>query len=203
MRKASLSALGLCGVFAVLLGVNAACNTGPKGPVSVPLQFRPEHAEPLSGSLPTTDVKVHLEAVKDKRKDQDQIGVNVEDEVPLPVYSSGKSPAEFFREVLENEMSNFGVEMVDAPEAADRIIAVDLNRFWCEEGNNYKGEVSATATVTDKGGQVLWRGPIAGQGTDFGRSRSPANYNSVFSDATRRAVGALILNPKFADALTR
>ena len=200
-RRLSLLALG--GAFAALLGVYAGCNTGPKGPLSVPLEFRPAHSDPLTGSLPATDAKVHVEAVKDKRANKEEIGRNIEDATPVPVYSSGKTPAEFLREVMTEELQKFGVTIADAPEAADRIISVDLNKFYVEEGNNYRGEVAAIATVTDKGGKVLWKGPIGGEGKTFGRSLSPTNYQEAFSDATRRTVGSLVNNPKFADAITK
>ena len=201
-RRLSLFALG--GAFATLLGVFAGCNTGPKGPLTVPLQFRPGHSEPLTGSLPATDAKVHVEAVKDKRANKEEIGRNIEDETPVPVYAGAdKAPAEFVREVLTEELQKFGIQMADAPEAADRIIAIDLNKFYVEESNNYRGEVAAIATVTDKGGRVRWKGPIGGEGKTFGRSLSPTNYNEAFSDATRRTVGSLVNNPKFAEAITK
>jgi hypothetical protein len=200
-RRLGLLALG--GAFAALLGVFTGCNNKPSGPLSVPLQFRPAHSEPLTGSLPATDAKVHVEAVKDKRANKEEIGRNVEDETPVPVYAADKTPAEFIREVLSEELQKFGIEMTDAPEAADRIISIDLNKFFVEEGNNYRGEVAAVATVTDKGGRVRWKGPIGGEGKTFGRSLSPTNYNEALSDATRRTVGSLVNNPKFAEAITK
>jgi hypothetical protein len=202
-RRVGLLALG--GAFAVLLGLSSGCNTGGGGPVNVPLEFRPTHAEPISGTITATDVKVHLEPVVDKRQNKDQIGQNVEDEAkpPVPVYSSGKSPAEFVHDVLETELKSFGIELTEAAEAADRIVTVDLTKFWAEEGNNYNAEVSGVAQVRDKGGRVKWKGPIGGNGKTFGRSLSPTNYNECLSDATRRTVGALLNNPKFQEALAR
>jgi hypothetical protein len=202
-----VSRVVLTGAFAALLGVYTGCGGGGGGgPVSVPLQYRPTHAEPLTGtSINAADVKVHLAQVVDKRQDKETIGQNVEDDdkAPVPVYAADTTPGEFVRQVMEDELKNFGVELVDAPEAADRIIAIDLNKFWCEEGNNYRAEVRGTAEVRNKGGSSLWKGPIGGDGRTFGRSLSPTNYNEALSDATRRTVGSLIGNPGFAKALQR
>ena len=201
-RRAGLFAL--TGACAVVLGVFAGCNTGPRGPVTVPLEFRPNHADPITGTIPAVDVKVYLEPVNDKRDNKEEIGRNVEEATPVSVYAGGdKPPTEFVQDVLETELKKFGIDLTDAPEAADRIIVLDLTRFWCEEDDNYTAEASGTAQVRDKGGRVLWRGNVAGDGTNFGNSLKPVNYTEALSDATRRLVGTLLTNPGFQQSLTR
>ena len=198
--------VALVGSLAALLGVHAGCNGlggGPKGPLNLPLQFTPNRADPLSGSLEANDVKVHLELVEDVRENKEEIGRNVEDEVPVPVYASGKTPAEFVHDVLEDELKNLGADVTDAPEAADRIISLKLRKFFVEEGSSYRGEVQCHAEVRDKGGRVLWKQVVSGQGDNTGRSLSIENYNQTFSDATRRMTDALLNNPNFRAALTR
>ena len=203
-----LNRLALAGAFAAMLGLYTGCNMGGGGggPINVPLQYRPTHAEPLTGtSLNAADVKVYLAPVNDRRDNKEQIGQNVEDDdvAPIPVMSADKTPTDYVRDVLEEELKTFGVELVEAPEAADRIISLDLSKFWVEEGNNYRAEVRGTAEVRNKGGSSLWKGPVGGDGRTFGRSLSPTNYNEALSDATRRLVGSLINNPGFAKALAR
>src|SRR5688572_5105748 len=114
-----ISLFTLFAAFASLACLQTACNPNPKGPITVPLEYRPQRSEPITGSLPEGDVRVHLETVTDKRPDQELIGRNVEDDTPLPVSASGKSPAEFVHDVLKTELEKFGVQLVDAPEAAD------------------------------------------------------------------------------------
>jgi hypothetical protein len=186
-----------------LLGVHSGCNTAPKGPMTVPMEFRPEHSDPLSGSLNAGDVKVYLAPATDKRAEKDTIGKNIENATPVPIYSSGKTPPEFVHDVLQDSLKDFGVQMADAPEAADRVINLELTRFFVEESNNYKAEVKATVEVKDKGGRVLYRGQIAGDGETFGRSLNPENYQNTLSDATRRAIANLFAQPKFQEALQR
>ena len=202
-----VNGVALAGLFAALLGVQVGCQGGGGGgPVNVPLQYRPTHAEALTGtSINAADVKVHLAQVVDKRENKDQIGQNVEDDdkAPIPVYAADKSPGEFLRGVMADELRNFGIEQTEAPEAADRIVTVEMNKFWVEEGNNYVAEIRGIAQVTNKGGSVLWKGPVGGDGRTFGRSLSPTNYNEALSDAARRTVGSMVTNPGFAKALAR
>ena len=197
----------LAASLAALLGVHAGCNSlggGPPGPLTVPLEFKAEHSEPLSGSLPSGEVRVHVESVKDARDNKDEIGRNVEDDVPVPVYAAaGKTPAEFIREVLEDEMKNLGADVIDAPEAADRILSVELRKFFVEESSRYRAEVSAAVEVRDKGGKTLWKQVVADQGTTFGRSLKAENYQQTLSDATRRMIEKIVTNPGFAQALSR
>jgi hypothetical protein len=199
--------LAFLGAIASLIGVQAGCSSlggGPKGPLTVPLEFKAEHSEPLSGSLPSGEVRVHVESVKDARENKDEIGRNIEDDVPVPVYAAaGKTPAEFIHGVLEEEMKNLGADVTDAPEAADRIISVELRKFFVEESKKYRAEVSAAVQVSDKGGKVLWKQVVADQGTTFGRSLNPENYQQTLSDATRRMIDKIVNNPGFKQALTR
>src|SRR4051812_36273600 len=200
-RRVSL--LAFAGAVAALLGLSSGCNQGGGGPVTVPMEFRPEHSDPLTGSLNAGDVKVYLDPVADRRDDKETIGKNIEGSTPVPVFSSGKTPPEFVHDVLADELKHFGVDMVEAPEAADRIITVDLTRFFVEESNNYKAEVKATASVKDKGGRQLYKGQIGGDGKTFGRSLNPANYQQTLSDATRRTIGSLFSQAKFQEAIAR
>ena len=200
-RRSGLFAVA--GAFAVLMGVQVGCNMGPKGPVSVPMEFKPEHSEPLSGSL-SGEVRVHLEAVEDKRDNMEEIGRNVEDEAPVPVYAAaGRTPAEFVHGAVEEELKNFGADVTDAPEAADRILSLELRKFFVEESNNYRAEVSCAAEIRDKGGRTLWKQVVSGQGRTFGRSLNPVNYQQTLSDATRRMIEQLFNNPNFQQALQR
>lgn len=200
-RRLGMFALGAA--FLAVLGVQSGCNQGGGGPVTVPLEFRPEHSEPLSGSLNAGDVKVYLAPATDKRAEKDTIGKNIEGSTPVPIFSSGKTPPEFVHDVLDEELKNFGVQMADAPETADRVIELELTRFFVEESNNYRAEVKAGVKVVDKGKRVLYQGQVAGDGKTFGRSLSKENYQQTLSDATRRAVGNLFAQPKFQEALQR
>jgi hypothetical protein len=190
--------------FLALLGVQSGCNMGgSSGPMTVPMEFRPEHSDPLSGSLNAGDVKVYLAPATDKRSEKDTIGKNIESSTPVPIYSSGKTPPEFVHDVLQDSLKDFGVHMADAPETADRVISLDLTRFFVEESNNYNAEVKAQIEVKDKGGRSLYRGQIAGDGKTFGRSLSKENYQQTLSDATRRAIANLFSQPKFQESLQR
>jgi hypothetical protein len=198
-----LGTLAMAGALAVTLGAFAGCSMGPKGPLSVPLEYRPEHSEPLSGSINASDLKVFIEPINDRRQDKETIGKNVENSTPVPIYAAGKTPTEFIHDVMQEEMKTFGLDFVEAPEAADRVIQMDLTQFFIEESNTYKAQVRATATVKDKSGRQMWKGQVAGDGSTFGRSLSRENYQQTISDATRNAIRSLVSNAGFQSALTR
>jgi hypothetical protein len=197
-----LGTLALVAAFTATLGIFTGCSMGPKGPLTVPLEYRPNKSEPLSGSINATDVKVFLEPIADRRQDKEAIGKNNEGSTPVPVYGAGKTPPEFFHDVMEQELKNFGIDFVEAAEAADRVITIELTRFFTDEGGTYKGEVRATASVKDKAGRPMWKGQVAGDGENYGRSLSRENYQQTFSDATRNAIRSLVTNSGFQQALT-
>jgi hypothetical protein len=191
------------GIVIATLGVFAGCNTGPNGPLTVPLEFRPSDAEAISTPIAAVDVKVFIAPLKDKRENKEQIGENVEEQTPVPVLSGDKSPTDFVYDVLTDELKDSGLELTDAAEAADRVIELDLTKFWVREESSYRAEVQVIAVVRDKGGSVKFKERIAGEGSTGGRSLNPENYQESLSDATRRVVGGLLNNAKFQAALTR
>lgn len=202
IRSRRCGMIAFPGLLVALLAFGGACKTGPKGPLSVPLAFTPNNAEPLSGSLASGDVKVYVRPIEDNRENAELIGENREDAAPVPVYATGKTPAEFVHEVLETELRNLGADLVDAPDAADRVIALELRKFFVEETPNYRGEVIAGAEVTDRSGKRVWgKEVVAGQGGNFGRSLSIENYNQTYSDATREMIRRLVGNPSFIKAV--
>ena len=201
-RRSGMTAF--TGLLVALVAFGGACKTGPKGPLSVPLTFTPNNAEPLSASLASGDVKVYVRPVEDKRENAEQIGENREGAAPVPVYASGKTPAEFVHEVMETELRSLGADLADAPDAADRVIVLELRKFFVEESPRYRGEVIAGAEVTDNRGKRLWgKEVVAGQGGNFGRSLSIENYNQTYSDATREMIRRLVGNPSFVKALAK
>src|SRR3954463_8822294 len=113
-RRAGMFALG--GALLAMLGVHSGCNMGASGPVTVPMEYRPEHSDPLTGSMNAGDVKVYVAPATDKRQEKDTIGKNIESSAPVPIYSSGKTPPEFVHDVLQDSLKDFGVQMADAPE---------------------------------------------------------------------------------------
>ena len=202
-RRAGMGFVGALATL-MLLGAGVGCNKGGGGPLTVPLAYTPNRADPISGTLSAGDVTVHLAPIEDKRDNKDAIGENREGATPVPVYAGEKTPADFVHEQLEKQLKDFGANLVDAPEAADRVIAIELRKFWAEEAPSYRGEVIIAAEVRDKGGRRLWgKEIVAGQGDNTGRSLSVVNYNETLSDATRRMMGTLLGNPAFMKALTR
>ena len=193
------------GRWAVALVVAAALGPGGcKKPasVAVPLRFRPTsqlNMNTFAGALPQSTV--HVAPVADARDNRDQIGENLENRKPIPIYAQGAEPMTFVHDVMHDLMTRAGITVTGDGAAAERIVVTDLHRFWTQETNTYEAEVRATIAVQDRGGRQLWKGTVNGTAERFGRSLKAENYQEVFSDAMIDLVEGLLNNAGFRAAI--
>jgi hypothetical protein len=186
---------------AVLLAGAGGCGKKASS-VTVPLTFRPTsqmNMNTFAGDLPESTVFVGQ--VTDARERQDQVGENLEEKNPVPVFASGTEPTEFVRGVMNSLLTRAGLQLGQDQGQAERVLLTDLHHFWTQETNTYEAEVRATVTVQDRGGRQLWKGTVNGTAERFGRSLKAENYQEVFSDATLKMVEGLLNNPGFRAAL--
>jgi hypothetical protein len=202
----ALAALAVSISLSLLLALTAGCsNSAPAagGPLVVPLTYAPEHSKdsikPYPAEVPQS--RIFVGRFEDKRDKSDAIGVNVEHQNPVQIVA-GSDPVEFFRQTLAAQLQRAGLNVVEDPSRADRIINGDLTRFWVEESNNYQGEVGATIRVSDKAGTLRWQGAALGHAENFGRSLNADNYRQTLSDAmVRLTYESLLTNPEFQNAI--
>lgn len=193
-------------VFALTLLALGSVGCGPKrSSLSVPLKFRPTSQLNMSGfagDLP--DVSIHVAPVNDVRDNKEQIGENVEESTPVPIFvGGGMEPSQFTQQYMNDLLSKAGLKVTENRGQADRVLLTDLHHFWTKEGNTYESEVRATIIVQDKGGQQLWKGTINGTAERFGKSLSAENYQEVYSDALVNMAQNLLNNAGFRAALKR
>ena len=172
--------------------------------LTVPLKFRPTSQLKMSvfaGEIP--DAAVHVGAVNDVRANKEQIGENLEERKPVPVFAGSVEPAAFVDATFRSLLNRAGLPLVDEPGRADRVLVADLHYFWTQETNTYEAEIRLTITVRDRGGRQVWKGTINGTAERFGRSLSAENYQEVYSDSMVDLVQSLLGNAGFRDALKR
>ena len=191
--------------LAVVLALYAG-GCGPKpSSVNVPMKYRPTsqlNMNTFAGDLP--EVSIHVGPVTDARDNRDQVGENLEEKKPVPVYATGVEPTQFVHDVMRDLLSKTGINVTEDRAAADRVLLADLHRFWTQETNTYESEVRATVTVQDRNGTQLWKGIVNGTAERFGRSLKAENYQEVFSDAMIELVEqGLLGNAGFRAALKR
>ena len=204
--RAVRNVLGLAGALVLLGGnVGAGCfNSNRSSSLDVPLEYRPKS----SGDTPVIRIpaggppKAYISPTVDKRTDSRLIGQNTEESVPVPVYAAAKTPADFVTDVLRQEMRSAGIEVAADVAAAPRQIDSELLQFRVDESNRYKGEVRLSAKVLDQTGKVLWQGLSVGTAGNFGKSRSITNYQETFSSALQQAIGKILTDPAFTQALS-
>ena len=193
--------VALVALAAVLLAGAGGCGKKASS-VTVPMKFRPTsqmNMNTFAGELPESTVFVA--PVTDARDRKDQVGENLEDKNPVPVFASGTEPTEFVRGVMNSLLTRAGLQVGQDQGQADRVLITDLHHFWTKETNTYEAEVRATVTVQDGGGRQLWKGTVNGTAERFGRSLKAENYQEVFSDATLEMIEGLLNNPGFRAAL--
>lgn len=200
-RRALLRAPAAVCVVVLALG---AVGCGKKvNSVTVPLKFRPTSQldmNAFAGDLP--DAILHIGTVNDVRDNKEQVGENVEESTPVPVFAAIE-PTEFIHDTMRDLLTKAGLKVTEDQGQADRILVTDAHRFWTKESNTYEAEVRATITVNDRSGRQLWKGMVNGTAERFGRSLKAENYQEVFSDATVNMVQGLLNNPGFRAALKK
>lgn len=190
----------LC-VVGLLALAGIGCNTKPKGPLTVPLIYRPTDQLNVGAAEGVMTKSVSL-VIEDRRDRKDQIGQNTEKAVPVPVYAGTGQPTDLVREALSRALSSSGVAVAQPGGQAERTVVVGLTRFWVDEGNTYNGNVAATVRVLPPGGgQALWEGQVTGTNSRFGRSLSAENYQESLSDAAVQLANRLLAQPGFRNAL--
>jgi len=198
-------ALAMFGLMALLGGnLGAGCSTsGNVSSIDVPMEYKPRSADSPVLRTPTgTPLKIYVSPTVDNRSDPRTIGQNTEDETPIPVYAAGKTPADFVTEVLKQEMTTAGLEVISDVGGTQRQIDSELLQFKVTEDSNYQGMVQLRLKVVDATGKVLWQGVGNGDGNNYGKSKSAENYQQTFSDALRRAITKILADPKFLDAVS-
>lgn len=203
--RALRTMLATVGLLA-LLGGNAGAGCSSAGKVSsidVPMEYKPRSVDGPVLRVPTGEpLKLFVSPTVDKRSDPQTIGENNQDEIAIPVYAAGKTPADFITEVLKQELTAAGLEITDNVSGQQRQIDSELLQFKVTEGGTYKAIVQLRIKVIDATGAVLWQGVGAGDGSNFGKSKSAVNYQETFSDATREAIIKVMADPKFMEAVS-
>lgn len=203
---ATRALLGAAGAL-VLLGGNlgvGCSNASRTSSIDVPLEFRPrsDDSPPLVRLPPNGLPKVYVSPTADQRTDARMIGQNTEDEVPVPVYATGRSPADFVTDVLRQEMRSAGLDVSADVSGTTRQVDSELLQFRVDESNRYRAEVRLSVKVVDPTGGVVWQGVSVGTGSNHGKSKSVTNYQETYSDALRQAVNKILGDPAFTRALT-
>jgi hypothetical protein len=203
MREASrVSIAATSSALAVLAALAVSTGCAPHMvSAAVPMTWLPTspmNVNAFAGD--STQSTVYIGAVTDRRGRKQQVGENVEESAPRPIYSKG-DPMTFVRDATRLLFQRGGVQVVDSDASAERIVTVDLNTFWARESDVYMSDISATYYVKDRSGKELWKGTVSGTAKTWGRSLSAENYQQVFSDGTLKMIEGLLSNAGFREAL--
>ena len=133
----------------------------------------------------------------DARTNKD-IGQNLQKDAPRPV-TTPDNVADFVTAHVGDVLKACRVPVATA--GGTRILKGELNEYFVKEDSRYDGSVVIRFTLTDAQGHELWSGTEHGEQNKFGRSFEADNYNENLSDATVRAVHALLMDKAFLAAV--
>ena len=168
---------------------------------NIPLVWKPTTSVAKLGAIDLSglsNTKLQIDPVADSRSERGFIGQNSEKQ-PARKVTTQDSVAAFATEHMKKLFSSGGISVVDSGGTA--VLKSEIQQFFVDETETYKGDVRFKITVTDAGGKVVWNGITGGTATRFGRSYKADNYYETLSDSLIEAVFNLLQNPGFRAAL--
>jgi len=159
----------------------------------VDLKFHPqEGVSSNSAQLPPSVLNQPIEIrVEDGMQQADPLVIGTGtggDDRSFPIRAASDVKA-FINDTLHDVAGQWGVK-TDAH--SDRILAINITRFFIDESNKalgsvYSTEVSLAWTLEDARGNSLTEGVGSGSAHRYGRAHSLENINEVLSDALKEA----------------
>lgn len=146
-----------------------------------------------------TPATVQFQTLGDTASNPALVGENLENAAPRLV-TTADPVGPFVTQHLQQLFAQAGYAPGGAN--ADRVISGNVQKFFVRERNTYRGNVVLVLTVSDRSGNVVWRGTAWGTNQTFGRSYHIDNYQQVLSDSLIDAADNLLKNPDLRRALT-
>ena len=168
---------------------------------NIPLVWRPTTSTAKLGAVDLTglaDTKLQIDPVADTRSNPGFIGQNSEKQPPRKV-TTPDSVSGFVTDHLKQLMSAAGINVVDS--GGSTILKSEIQQFFVDETETYRGDVRLKVTLTNSAGKTLWTGVTSGTSTRFGRSYKADNYYETLSDSLIEATYNLLQNSGFRAAL--
>ena len=131
------------------------------------------------------------------RRDIDRIGVNIEEDTPVAIYTSTPVTA-FIEAALASVLRDLGPKVNHDARLALR---TSIEEFYVVESHLYRGSVRLRISLF-QGRRELWTGIVRGSDTAWGRSLRSENYAEVLSEAASEALIDAFTSPGFQEAVS-
>jgi hypothetical protein len=168
---------------------------------NIPLVWKPTTSVAKLGAVDLTGLansKLQIDPVTDNRSDPGFIGQNSEKQ-PARKVTTPDNVSAFVTDHMRKLFGSGGINVVDS--GGTTVLKSEIQQFFVEETETYKGDVRLKVTLSDASGKQLWTGITGGTSTRFGRSYKAENYYETLSDSVIEAVYNLLQNPGFRAAL--
>lgn len=168
----------------------------------ITLRFQPkEKVKETPQNIPP--VKVFFDEVRDERPRPKEIGENLEnkDKRISIVTAEENGAAQFVQGVLKEQFREKGFTVEENASGAQKILRGTLIKFWTVEERRYRSEVALKLEVRDKAHHLYYQRSYTGEGTNFGRSLSEANYQESISESLARMLDLIFADDALIKAL--
>jgi hypothetical protein len=168
---------------------------------NIPLVWKPTTSVGSMGSVDLTDLenaKLQVDRLADNRENRGFIGQNSEKQTPRKV-TTPDDVSVFVTDHMKSLIAGAGINVVDSGGTA--MLKGEINQFFVDETETYKGDVRLRLTLTNPAGKVLWTGTTGGAASRFGRSYKAENYYETLSDSLIDATYHLMQGAGFRKAL--
>lgn len=198
-RKRMLRDLRLLTVAAtLLLGGTSGCATTYIQ--NLPLQWRgvdemPKASPAVSRAL--GDAPIALAPLQDKRTEPNAVGRYDNESQPFTVRTSD-NVATFYGTRMQEMLISAGARFDGGPRSWITIELIELN---VAEGGLFNGVAKIRVNVGAQAGAHTWSKDFEGKSKRWGRTHNPENFNECLANAFAEAMGKLLVDPDFANAL--
>ncbi|GAC1394878.1 MAG: hypothetical protein NVSMB68_11340 [Thermoanaerobaculia bacterium] len=173
----------------------------------VNLKFKPQEAvHSSSANIPPSMLEKSVQIRVTERRNESDAKIIGEgtggDDKKFPIKASGDIKP-FIDETLESVAKGLGLKTSE--KGGDRVLAINVTRFFIDEGNKalgsvYSSEVKLGWTLKSSGGKTLAEGATTGSAHRYGRAHSEENINEVLSDALKEAFANVLDDGKLQSA---
>lgn len=147
-----------------------------------------------------TGTAIEIGEITDSRREDEEIGRNVEDSYPKLV-TTQDSVVEFVRDKIGDLLFDMGFKVVKSD--GEFRLEGELRKFYCEEDSTYKAETVMIVKLIDGSGNAVWESLITGDSTRWGRSYKDENYYESLADSLVEATHNIASSSDFRRALRK
>ena len=201
MTRGILSSLRTTALLASIAAVALASSAcGTHYITNLPLQWRGVDKEPQPSAAVAAAFSrgaIGLKPLQDKRPEINAVGRYDNESQPFTVRTTD-NVATFYGTRMQEMLIHAGAKFDSGPVAW---IEIELIELTVVEGGLFDGTAKIRVSVGPQAGVHAWTKDFDGRSKRWGRTHNPENFNESLANAFTEAMGKLLQDADFAQAL--